>query len=962
MNQKAVTLSLIAALISVAVAGAWATKKTLDQSVFDSWRQISSPRISDSGEWVIYELKPARGNGATISYNTSNSTCDTIHRATSSQLFGPAGEWIATIIKPTFDEQRQAKIKKLKDNKAPQDTIEIFKLGARASGIKVPLGKGFAVAERGDKVAYLRSIIPIKDTTASKAKADKGDTATTKVKADSTTSKSAADQKPKKFDRLVLWDVAQNDSITIDSVKSYRLSRGGEMLIYEIESDSAHAVGTYVNGKHTELFRSKTGKVAKLALDTKGEQGAYIVTTDTVDHAAYKLYYFDTKTMVPQQIAAQAAQNGYVVSRYGQLQFSPENAGNGHRLEFAMAPPVKEIPKDTLPADEKFSLDLWSWSDTLLMTQQIAGAKKLRETSYMAAYYPTSKQWSLMEDYNLSNVTFATEPDAKYALGQDGNPYEWASTWESPSPKDLYVIDLATNSRRLVKKGVVTRASLSPSSRYIVYYAPESDSWMSIESATGRESNLTGSIPHRMNQLDFDNPTFPPAEGMAGWVKSAPTNGSRNAAKAKLKQPDALIVYDNFDMWLLDASGTSAPKLLTKGIGRQDSTVLRYKNMDPHEREIDISKPMLITAFNKANRDAGLYVLAPNGEITKAVMGNHKYTFTAKARNADKVIWQRENFNDYRDLWSSKLDFKNPERISEANPQQKDYKWGSVKIVEWEDMNGVPTEGLLYLPDNYDSTKRYPTIVYFYERHTDGLNNHLHPQPSWSIVIPSVCTSQDYVVFMPDIRYKIGYPGQSCYDAVVSGSKMLIDRGVADPRRIGLQGQSWGGYQIAYLVTRTNMFRCASPGAPVTNMTSAFGGIRWGSGMPRMFQYERGQSRIGGSLWEKPIEYIENSPLFFANKVTTPMLMRHDDADEAVPWYQGIEYFVALRRHGVPVWMLNYNNEPHNLKGYAAKMDWDRRMVQFFDYYLKDAPMPRWMRDGISITEKGVDQKYDFVE
>ncbi|WP_274958042.1 alpha/beta hydrolase family protein, partial [Millionella massiliensis] len=143
-------------------------------------------------------------------------------------------------------------------------------------------------------------------------------------------------------------------------------------------------------------------------------------------------------------------------------------------------------------------------------------------------------------------------------------------------------------------------------------------------------------------------------------------------------------------------------------------------------------------------------------------------------------------------------------------------------------------------------------------------------------------------------------------------------------------------------------------------MTSATGGIRWGSGLPRMFQYEHGQSRIGGSLWEKPIEYIENSPLFFANKVHTPMLMRHDDADEAVPWYQGIEYFLALRRHGVPVWMLNYNGQPHNLRRYADRLDWDRRMMQFFDHYLKGAPAPRWMREGIPVTDKGIDPKLDY--
>lgn len=934
----------------VAVAGAQADKKPIDATAFESWRQVSVPQLSPNGDWATYELKPARGDGAIILYNVEAGRSDTVHRGTGAQLFGPDGGWVAVTIKPTFEQQRQAKIKKLKEDKAPQDSVEIFPLGRRSAGVRVPLARNLAVAERGNVVAYLRSVMPVKDTTT--AKNDKDSTAA----ASKAFAKASA--KPKKFNRLVLWDVVRGDSVIIDSVKSYKLSRGGESMIYELDGDSLCGVGVYANGRRTDLFRSKTGKVAALALDTRGSRGAYVATTDTVDHARYRLYYFDTKNPSVREVAHGGAANGYVVSPYGALEFSDEYSGDGHRLEFGMAPPLREIPKDTLPSDEKFSLDLWSWSDTLLMTQQLASVKRIKEQNYTAAYYPASDRWSLVADYDLSRVVFATDPAARYALGMDNNPYEWASTWESPTPTDLYAINLESMERRLLKRRVVTRPSLSPSSDYVIYYDPEVDGWISIESATGREANLTDSIPYSMHESNFDNPTFAPAEGIAGWAKLPDAAGRGRKKSAR----EGVIVYDNFDMWLLDPSGQQAPRSLTAGAGRRDSIVLRYRSTDPERPIIDLSEPMLLTAFDKASRNGGFYTLSPEGQLTRRVLDNHKYTFAKKARLGDRIVWQRENFNEYRDLWCSTAEFKNPTKISTANPQQGDYKWGSVEKVRWDDMNGEPTEGLLYLPEDYDSTRRYPVIVYFYERHTDDLHKHLHPQPSWSIVVPSVCTSRDYVVFMPDIRYHIGYPGQSCYDAVVSGSKMLIDRGIADPARIGLQGQSWGGYQIAYLVTRTNMFRCASPGAPVTNMTSAFGGIRWGSGMPRMFQYERGQSRIGGSLWEKPIEYIENSPLFFANKVRTPMLMRHDDADEAVPWYQGIEYFVALRRHGVPVWMLNYNGEPHNLKGWAAKMDWDCRMMQFFDYYLKDAPMPRWMRDGISVTEKGVDQKYDLLK
>ena len=253
-------------------------------------------------------------------------------------------------------------------------------------------------------------------------------------------------------------------------------------------------------------------------------------------------------------------------------------------------------------------------------------------------------------------------------------------------------------------------------------------------------------------------------------------------------------------------------------------------------------------------------------------------------------------------------------------------------------------------------------IVYFYEKYSNGLHNHYTPKPSRSTVNFTYYVSNGYLIFVPDIVYKTGFPGQSAYNSVVSGTLQLMQNPWVDKEHIGIQGQSWGGYQVAYLITQTDMFAAAMAGAPVSNMTSAYGGIRWGSGMSRMFQYEGSQSRIGGTLWEMPWRYIENSPVFFADKVETPLLMMHNDKDGAVPWYQGIEYFVALRRLDKPVWMLTYNGAPHNLKRRADCKDLSIRMQQFFDHYLKGAPAPVWMEYGIPAVDKGKDMGYELVK
>jgi dipeptidyl aminopeptidase/acylaminoacyl peptidase len=291
--------------------------------------------------------------------------------------------------------------------------------------------------------------------------------------------------------------------------------------------------------------------------------------------------------------------------------------------------------------------------------------------------------------------------------------------------------------------------------------------------------------------------------------------------------------------------------------------------------------------------------------------------------------------------------------VSDINPQQKEYRWGTAELFSWKATHNTRLEGLLYKPENFDPKHKYPMLVYYYERNSDYLHRYTPPQPSRSIINPAYCVSNGYLVFIPDIRYRVGHPGKSAFECIVSGVRKLIRTGFVDPTRIGLQGQSWGGYQTAYLVTQTSMFRAAMAGAPVSNMTSAYGGIRPEAGMSRMSLYEKNQSRIGGTLWEKRDLFIENSPIFFADKVTTPLLIMANDNDGQVPWYQGIELFTALRRLGKQTWMLTYNGEAHNLLQRKNTKDLSIRMMQFFDHFLKDAPIPVWMKEGVPAINKG---------
>jgi dipeptidyl aminopeptidase/acylaminoacyl peptidase len=258
---------------------------------------------------------------------------------------------------------------------------------------------------------------------------------------------------------------------------------------------------------------------------------------------------------------------------------------------------------------------------------------------------------------------------------------------------------------------------------------------------------------------------------------------------------------------------------------------------------------------------------------------------------------------------------------------------------------------VLYKPDNFDPAKKYPMIVYIYERLSQNLNRFVDPRPMHTINF-SYYVSNGYLVFTPDIVYNIGYPGQSALKCVLAGVDAIVAKGFVDEKNIGIEGHSWGGYQIAYMVTQTTRFKAVEAGAPVADMISAYDGIRWGPGIPRQFQYEKTQSRIGGSLWQYPMRFVENSPIFWADKIQTPMLLLHNDSDDAVPWYQGIEFYLGLRRLGKEVYMFSYNGEPHGIRRRPNQKDFATRMQQFFDYELKGAAKPDWMEKGIPYLER----------
>jgi dipeptidyl aminopeptidase/acylaminoacyl peptidase len=422
-----------------------------------------------------------------------------------------------------------------------------------------------------------------------------------------------------------------------------------------------------------------------------------------------------------------------------------------------------------------------------------------------------------------------------------------------------------------------------------------------------------------------------------------------------------LLLYDRYDIWSFDPRDKREPENLTKS-GRTDRMVYRYQSLDPEEKALSTTTPWMLEIFDEGTKDAGFAKYDPkSASLNLLIKSPHRYAGLKKAREGERLMFTRESFQEFPDLYLTDMAFSSPTQISDANPQQEEYLWGTAELVNWRSLDNVPLEGILYKPENFDPNRKYPMIVVYYEKFSNTLHYHHKPEPIRSLVHRTMYVSNDYLIFIPDIVYRVGYPGESAYNAIMPGVTSLIEQGFVDEANIGIQGHSWSGYQTAYILTRTNMFKAAEAGAIVANMTSAYGGIRWETGLARTFQYEKTQTRLGASLWDNRSLYIENSPLFYADKIETPLLLMHNDADGHVPWYQGIEMYLAMRRLDKACWMLNYTGEPHWPVKLQNRIDFQTRMRQFFDHYLKDAPMPSWMERGVPAIEKGIRQGLEFV-
>ena len=941
-------------------------KKVIDHTVYNSWKKLEGQIISNDGNFVAYTIKPHRGDGYLYIFNNKTAKLDSFPRGYKQQFSGNSN-FLVFQITAGFDTLRKCELNKVDKDKWPKDSLGIYLLESD-SLIKIPNVKNYSIAEIGDWVNYSLEKNKTKEDEEKEKrekeaeKAAKADTTKQVEKTHSwcflkkiTTETAVKPEKKKeeeyKSDGKVFtsFNPFTNKKYEYKDVTDYAVSKNNKYVAITTHKKEKKIISCELGILNPEsgdfsIEAKKKTEFKGLTFNNSESALALLSTEDTNKVKQFELNYLDLKTKKWGTLIDTTTQN--IPAKKGISENrTPVFSLDDSQLFFGIAERVKKEKKDTLVDNEKVKLDLWNYKDTRLQPQQLFELKDDKKSNDLYVYHIEDKRFVQLSNDSL-DIHLPKKPQGEYFFAENIQPYQGNYNWTSPNLKDHYRVSLKDGKIDLIKKEVGFGGELSPSGNYYTYYNGEEANQYVVDIASKKETCLTCSRKDVKWEKDMNGqPQLAEPQGIYGWLKGE----------------NEVVIKSEYDIWnysistgnltsITNEEGKTTKTRLSLHLWENDSIYIDYKNVSIH-------------GFDEKTKGYAFYEINTNQEkyeLSKIYSMDNDLVAINRSKNGSKMILRRCSVNEYPDAFFMDSDFKNEKRISNTNPQQNEYNWSTVELVDWVSYDGIPLQGLLYKPENYDEEKSYPLIVYYYELNSDELHNHYAPKPTASVVHATEYASAGYFVFIPDIRYRPGHPAKSAYDCIMSGTdKVLKLYPSIDSKRMGLQGQSWGGYQTAQMITMTNRYAAAMAGAPVSNMISAYGGIRWESGLNRQFQYEKQQSRIGATLWEAPELYIENSPIFNLPKVKTPLLIMSNDEDGAVPWYQGIELFTGLKRLGKPCWMLNYNGDKHNLMKNANRIDLSIRMRQFFDYYLQGAPAPKWLTDGIPATLKGEEMRYE---
>ncbi|MCD6116235.1 S9 family peptidase [bacterium] len=902
------------------------------------WESIRSAIVSNNGKWFGYVLSPNEGDSKVILRNTADTTEYKFEAGKKGYgtkiLFSFDSKWAAFAISPATKAVKASK----KTRKKLYDKLCLVNL---TTGKDTTFDKIQNFEFSGENPDWI-ALKEYSSENSSKSK-DKA-----------------------KGAGLLLYNLNNSKSLFFGSISEFQFDKYGKWLSMVVDAEGKKGNGILLRNMYTGVLQSLDNDMAvfeKLSWTEKGDAFAVLKGKKNEDYKD-KLYtligFCDFSKKSPVKIVYNPLKDAsfpenMTISHNRAPEWTEDLSAiifgiNKTELTDKAEKKREEEKKKAKEAEDKKEgkdkkgskemgekkedepklpdMVIWHWKDKRLQSQQWVEEQRDKKYSYLSIYRVKEKKFFRLADDDIRRVEAA--PKGHYALGYDDNAYELMGNLDGRFYRDVYVLDLKTGKRKLVLKKSRWDYSPSPDGTHFIYY--KEGNFYTYDMLNSRSYNITKNLPVSfINTEDDHNVKNPPTRFMS-WLK----NGK------------GVLLNDNWDIWSVPVHGGHGVNLTLNG--RKDSLRYQYRFRIYHkEKGVDFSKPQYFTVYGEWTKKKGIVKIDKGRPGPKRLLwGNASFSRLLKAKNQNVFLYTRETNHDFPDYYVAGNNLQNGKRITNANPQQKEFCWSAgVKLVDFINDRGQKLQGALYLPANYEKGKSYPTIVYMYEKLSQRANNYPMPGIAWGGFNQAFYTSNGYAVLTPDITFKINDPGMSSAGCIVPAVKAAIKTGIVDKDHIGIHGHSWGGYQTAFDITQTPIFKAAVAGAPLTNMISMYSSIYWNSGGGNMAIFESSQGRFYGGFWDNLDAYTRNSPVYHAEKVVTPLIILHNDKDGAVDWNQGIEYFNTLRRLKKPVVLLEYKGENHGLRKMENRKDYMVRMKEFFDHYLKDAPAPEWWEKGV---------------
>ncbi|MCX7735983.1 MAG: prolyl oligopeptidase family serine peptidase [Candidatus Kapabacteria bacterium] len=899
---------LLSILLVLAFSNSLAKKAMTFEDAM-KFKQIKSPAISNDGKWLIYSIKYERGDGEVIIQGIDTNVKYNIPRG-SKPIISENSQWVAmTVLPKEIDVEN-------KDKDKNKNGLAIVNLSS-GKIINIDDVKGFKLSNDSKWLIYNIS------STDTKKNPDK-------------------EQAIPNPSNMILRNLETETEINIPDVYNYSIDSASLALAYCIYDTKGKRNGLYIidlkkNSLPVKIDGDEKSIYSDLTWHNRNGLLAFISALENEEGEpdSCHLNIWDlnqqrlTKAIVPETYPAE-----WYLPFSNDLSWSEDSK----RLFFGLKPLKEKIQneKDEKYTDSNFydiktilkkaEVDIWHWNDPRIKTNEKNVWKNEKDFVYKSVYFLETNRFIKLADEEVPNIIVNDNPD--FAIGYNDRKYLKDLTWDG-TYFDLYAVSLKVGTRKLLATRNEEMAHLSPAGKFIVFY--RNKNWFLYDCNLDSTINLTARINNPFYDEDNDLPKEPGSYGIAGWTE----------------RDDAVLIYDKYDIWKFYTGRGYGYLNQTAAEGRFNEISFRIKNFDPNRRYYNVTENLLVTGYFEKLKKVGIFTfdLTTLG-LDKIFDDEKKYTLIAKAKNTGQVIYHRESYDEYPDVWIADSSFKKYKKLTDIVPEINDYYWGKTELISWKSYDGDTLDGFFIKPGNFNPSKKYPVIVYFYEKFSQLMYDFNEPYIGHRICFP-IYAAEDYILFLPDVKYKIGNPGMSAINSILSGLRRLFRFDFVDSNSVGIIGHSWSGYQTSYMITQTNLFKAAVAGAPVGNMTSAYSGIRLESGLARQFQYEKQQSRIGGNLWDSLDSYIRNSPIFQAPNIKTPLLIMFGDEDQAVPWQQGIELYLAMRRLNKNCIFLQYRDEPHWPNKFHNRLDYAIKTKEFFDHYLLKKPAPNWMTEGV---------------